>query len=87
MLEALAAVSLAGNVLQFIGFLTNVVSKSSEIRRHGVTVTDDEIEATTTDLIHMVKEFKHSEITKVTATTAIAIEDHVRNPWSSIFVY
>jgi hypothetical protein len=84
MLEALAAVSLAGNVLQFIEFLAKLVSKSSEIRRHGTTVTDEEIETTMTDLIHMAKELEDPETVEPTAATAITKEDYVRNPLFSV---
>jgi len=83
MLEALAAISLAGNVLQFIEFLAELVSKSSEIRRHGNTVTDEEIETTTSDLIRMGKKLEHLETVEPTAATAITEEEHVRTTLSS----
>lgn len=86
MLEALAAVSLAGNILQTIGFLEKLVSKSSEIRQHGTTIGNDEIEATMTDLTCMAGKLKCSETISPVATTTITKENQVRKFFSRVHI-
>ena len=85
MLEALAAVSLASNVLQFVEFLAKVVSKSSEIRQHGATILNEEIEIIMTDLTRMMKELEQSATQEPATATAFANGDQVKPLFPNVY--
>jgi hypothetical protein len=50
MLEALAALSLAGNIVQFVDFASELLSEGRQIRQAGSTVTNLDLQAICRDL-------------------------------------
>lgn len=48
----LAAIGLAGNIVQFIDFGCRVLSKAHEIRQEGVVVENRHLQVVTADLLH-----------------------------------
>lgn len=53
MLDPFTALSLAGNIVQFVDFSSKLVNEASEIYRSGSTKANDELETVTNDLIDL----------------------------------
>jgi len=76
-MEALTAIALVGNVLQFAELLAKLISKTSEIRDHGTTLTNGDIELAISDLVTMGQRAEHAEVIGASVATSITKEEHV----------
>lgn len=78
MLEALAAVSLAGNILQFISFAGEVFSKACKIRDKGTLGLKEELEIAIDNLELSTCKLHPASTSKVGVHTALNQDEHVR---------
>ena len=58
-LDPFSALSLAGNIIQFIDFASKIVSKSSQIRSNGAAGESLELEETTSSMLELVSRLKN----------------------------
>jgi hypothetical protein len=57
-LDPLSAISLAGNIVQFVDFASKIVSKGNQIRSNSATTENLELEGTTEKLLGIVSRLK-----------------------------
>jgi hypothetical protein len=80
MLEALAALSLAGNIIQFADFISKAIVLFNEVRKHGATSRMEDLQATTTSLVEQTAQMK-SELEQNSMGSALTVQDQV---WRSL---
>lgn len=61
-METLAAVGLAGNIVQFVDFSGKLISKSKQLYHHGTLDENVDIETATKHLVVLNKKFKEDAI-------------------------
>lgn len=76
-MEALAAVSLAGNILQFIDFTSRLVSKGREIHTQGSLSEHSDLENVTTRLVEFNLELRESLKSKKSSTEGLTKNEKV----------
>jgi len=76
-MEAIAGISLAANVIQFIDFSSRLVSKGKEIHENGSLSEQDDLENVTRSLAHFSHKLRESLQSRCTAGADITEDDKV----------
>lgn len=74
MLEALVALSLAGNVVQFADFSSKAIVLFNEVRKHGAPSRMGELQQTATVLVEQTAQME-SEMQATSITMPLSVQD------------
>lgn len=83
MLDPITALGVAGNIIQFVDFSTNVLTKGLEIRQIGSTRTNDKLEALTEDLAGLSQNLQTSTLSDANGSTKLSDNEQVEATSSS----
>jgi hypothetical protein len=80
MLEALVALSLAGNIVQFVDFASELLSEGRQIRHAGSTITNLDLQAICRDLECLSIKLCTSATPSFEEATYLVEDDQVSEP-------